>query len=305
MDLIFQFGEFINEGDESSIWYQSLIEFIGASLGFLFALYLFYQQIKKDRKKENENRVKSYRDLLYYYKELLISSIDKFNKQLDSLDDFIQRQEKDLTELMPLHLGVTNDFLRLKNIDNKGVFEAWTTLFNDDDIIKQYKNNNARTDFLEKNFVEIEQMHKGNTKHIYDLLFEVRSIIEHIPDTLAMMSRQFKAELGESSKKNDEFMMIQSFLSIYTELMSLGGGFTNINIKFISPLLEIYLNNQGLYNSDEILMLCKKARVKLNSIESEQKQNIEKFKEIRGSTKKSIEELEKTIEKIDTLLKAS
>lgn len=283
-------------------WQQIAIELIGAFFGFGFALWLFYLQIKKDRKKAEKQKLDSYKDLLSYYKELLKSSITTFNTQLDDLDDYIKRQEANMFNLEPIKFNVTNDFLRIKNIDNKGVFEAWTTLFSDEDTIKLYKNNNARTDFLEKHFLEIERMHKENTKHNYDLLSEVRNIINHIPDTLAMMSRHLRLQLGDKRKFDPEYRVIQMFIGTYTELVSKKADFESLNIEFIYPLLDFYLENSDLYNTDEIIMLCKKARVKLENIKDEQEQSIENYREIRPDTKKHIEELEKTIKKIDDLL---
>lgn len=302
MDIIFQFGEYYSERDNPSFLYQSWIEFVGAFLGFGFALLIFYIGIRCDRKKGEKQKRDSYKDLLSYYKELLKSCIHAFNERLVSLDDYILRQEANILELESLNLSVTNDFLRIKNIDSKGVFEAWTTLFSDEDTIKQYKNNNARTDFLEKHFLEIERMHKENTKHTYDLLSEVRNIIDHIPDTLAMMSRHLRNVLGEQRKTDLQYGTIEDFIRKYIDLVEEKASFEKINQDFLSPLLEVYLTNNAYYNSDEIIMLCKKARVKLNNIKEEQKQSIEKYREIRPDTEKHIQELENTIKKIDDLL---
>lgn len=302
MDIVFQFGEYYTESENSSFWPQIFVEFVSAAFGFGFALWLFYLQIKKDRKKAEKQKLDSYKDLLSYYKELLKSSITTFNTQLDDLDDYIKRQEANMFNLEPIKFNVTNDFLRIKNIDNKGVFEAWTTLFSDEDTIKLYKNNNARTDFLEKHFLEIERMHKENTKHNYDLLSEVRNIINHIPDLLSMMYRQLRNDLGELKETDKEYGIIHEFICKYTDLVQNQASLEETNKDFLYPLLNVYLENSTFYNSDEILMLCKKARVKLNNIREEQKQSIEKYREIRPDTEKHIQELEKTIKKIDDLL---
>lgn len=305
MDIFFQFGEYYNEGGESASCWQIFIEFIGATFGFGFALWLFYLQINKDRKKAEKQKLDSYRDLLLYYKELLISSINFFSRRLDDLDDYIERQEANIFNVEPLRLNVTNDFLRIKNIDNKGVFEAWTTLFSDANSIKQYKNNNAGTDFLEKHFVEIERMYNENSKHTYNQRSEVNNIIDHIPDTLAMMARRLRDSLGEVIKTNREYGIIQDYISNYSVLIQNRASLEEINQKFIHPLLVVYLENSTFYNSDEIIMLCKKARVKLNNIQEEQKQSIKKYKEIRLLTDAPLRELKLTIEKIDKLLNPS
>ena len=288
-----------NDTFTSSI-FQLILTFLGAFLGFGFSLWLYYKQNKREKKKEENKKKRHYIDLLKYYRELLLSIVGAYEKQLILIDEFIPKQEKNLTILVPLNQVATEDFTRLKNIDNRGTFEAWIDTFKTGDTIKQYKNTNSALDFLEGTRLEIDRIYRTNTKHCYEQLMQAKQIIDHIPDRLASIAHQMAQELGESRWQNDIYKTIDSYFKVYTELTSNIADFEEINEKYLAPLLKIFLTEYSdfLY-SDEITMLCKKARVKLQDVRFEMENLIQELEKMRERTSKSLSVVNSAIERIN------
>jgi len=150
--------------------FQVLLTFLGAFLGFGFSLWLYYKQNKKEKKKEEAQKRLHYIDLLKYYKELLSSIVGIYEKQLNLIDEFISNQRKNLTVLVPLNQVATEDFTRLKNIDNRGTFEAWIYTFQTEDTI-------------------ITMLCKKARAKLQDVRFEMENIISELEKTRERTSK--------------------------------------------------------------------------------------------------------------------
>jgi hypothetical protein len=286
----------------TSSLFQLLLTFLGAFLGFGFSLWLYYKENKRDKKKEENQKKQHYIDLLKYYKELLSLIIGALEKQLTLIDEFVLKQKENLTVLVPLNQIATEDFTRLKNIDNRGTFEAWIYTFKTDDNIKQYKTTNSALDFLEGTRLEIDRIYQTNTKHCYEQLMQAKQIIDHIPDRLASIAHQMAQDLGEDRWQNDIYKTINSYFKVYAELTTDIADFEQINDKYLSPLLEIFLKEyKDFMYSDEITMLCKKARVKLQDVRFEMENIISELGKTRERSARSISIINTAINKINDL----
>jgi len=282
--------------------FQVLLTFLGAFLGFGFSLWIYYKQNKKDKRKEEDQKKKHFKDLLRYYRELLLSVVGVYEKQLNLIDEFISKQKKNLTVLIPLNQIATEDFIRLKNIDNRGTFEAWITIFKSEDTIKQYKTTNSALDFLEGTRLEIDRIYQTNTKHCYEQLMQAKQIIDHIPDRLASIAHQMAQELGESRWENDIYKTINSYFKVYADLTTNIADFEKINENYLAPLLELFLKKYSDFiYSDEITMLCKKARVKLQGVRFEMGNIIEELEKTRERTSKSLSIINTAIQRINNI----
>lgn len=287
-----------------AFWKDIFIAFVGAFFGFGFSLWLYYRQVRKDAEKKEIERIQKYKDLLSYYEQLIISIIDLYNRQLDLVDEFIENQKKDYLDLQVLKRKTTNDFSRIKNIDNIGVFEAWGHFFGaENQYIKEYKNANAALDFLEGSLEEMDKIFASHTKACYDELMIIKGNIDHVPDHLSMLAMKTANELGEKRWSNEWYVFLDTQINLYHELIKEEANIHAIESEFLSPMIEILLSKfRSNPSSIEILDLCKKIRVKLHHVSNDVKNAITQFETLRQRTSTSLATLNVTKQKIEAIL---
>lgn len=289
-----------------SAYLNLITTILGAFLGLGAALWMYYFQVKREKKKEKSLEKENDKDLLKYYSELIQKVLTVTEKNLELLDVYIEEQEKELTLLQILPRVPSNDFDRLKSIDSRGVFEAWTSLFNDKDRIKQYRKTNSALDLIEgmTNLVYSMQEHKNNISH--NELLVVKSIVDDIPDRLSSIAFEMSKKLGESRHKDPSYIVIDKYLKRYRELVDSESSLDVFTAELVTPLLEEVFNDfKDADYCDEITMLCKKGRVKLNDMKVAVQYSLDDFKTVRSKMAESIEILNTTNNKITAILSVS
>lgn len=301
MNINFRFGEHYYYSEENSFFLQVLVAFLGAFFAFGFSLFLYYRRTIKDREKEIQKKSHLEKDLLLYFNELIISILKSFKDQQKLVEDFIKEQDNNLTKLCGLNRIASNDFLRIKNIDNKDLFEAWVNCFNDESKIEDYKKIRSALDFLEGTIAEIERIYSFNNTECHAYLLEVKRIIDEIPDKLFIIARDVASDLGDKRWENEYYVFVDSQIKIYRDLVDNSANFEEYNSEFLYPLLTAYIDKyDNKPYARDIAILCKRARVRLGDVRANMKTTIEEFKKLPKRTIKSIKTLEKTIEKIKT-----
>jgi len=291
------------EVETSTLGQDLFVAIVGAFVGFGFSLWIYYNQLQKDAKLKEDERIQNYKNILIYYKQLITSILQSFNKQLDLVDEFLVEQKKDPLNLQILKQIHSNDFLRIKNIDNIGVFEAWGHIFQlDEDKIKQYQETNAALDFLEGTIDEIKRIYSGNTKQCYDELVIIKGIVDHIPDRFSNIGMEIANKLGEERWGDPFYAFIDNSIKIYHRLLKEEANFDRINNEFLAPIIQTILDQfKGVPFSGEILNLCRKARIKLTDVVNEVQTVNTQFEALHNRSAKALEILTKTKEKLDTL----
>jgi hypothetical protein len=306
LGIIFRFGEHYYQGEDSSIWWQLTLSSVGAFIGFGFSLWLYYRQTKRGKKKEAHDQEKNQLELLSYYSELLQTIEKDFARQLELVDEFINSQSEDLTDLKTLGKVATNDFVRLKNIDNQGVFQAWTASFHHVDTIQEYRKTNSSLDYIEGTIDEIFRIYFSNSKDCVTILHEVKKIIDQrIIPTLISTLGGFESPDGPQFQPPKQAKdWIHAHLLKNRELNEEGASMEIINQKFLEPLLIQYSDQFSHYpEASTILMYCRNARVRLTDVKREVSNIINQFGKVRSNCAHSSTRIRKTIEKIEELVK--
>lgn len=296
LDIIFKFGEHYYEKGESSFWQQLIVTIIG----FGFTLGLYYLKIRSDRHKDKNAHKKKLNNLLVYYRKLLQTIINNFNKQLEIIEDYIVEQEAKLTELVLLKKVASNDFERLRNIDHEGIFEAWTYRFNDKESIKTYNKVNSSLDFLDGTKGEIHRLFFRNSDKCDAILEEVKKMIQLLADKVHTESFIIRLDEGEERWNNEYFVFLNDSVMKYHELISSYATFEQISNEFITPVINTYLENfVEKKNANEIILLCKNTRVRLNDVKYAMTHIIPEYKGIIEGSKKHIEKIEQIISRLN------
>lgn len=279
-------------------WSDFVINFIGAFLGFGFALLIEYLKKRSDNKKEKRNQEKEKKQKIEYYKLLLEEVLRISLEQIDSIEKYIEKQNKSYFNLQVLQRIPTNSFTRLKTIDNKGVFEALAEKFNNDnEWLKKYNSLNSTLDFLEG--VICEELLKINRRTLevgYNDLMYVKNLIDEIPDILLREALKKAEILGEKKYENPEYDFINYSILKYHELMEKKADFGSINNELLFPLLNNILPFSSHPYAQEVIFNAKNSRVRLTDIENNIKQTIKTHCQMTEQLKDALIEVKNMIQ---------
>jgi hypothetical protein len=208
----------------------------------------------------------------------------------------IEKQEKNLIKPIYLERIPTNSFTRLKNIDNRGVFEALGHKFksNNQWIIK-YNKNNFYLDLLEGIFCEeLVRINNATIAKGYKDQLYVKDLIDEIPNIL---SKELRCERNFDKEESN---FIISTIEKYQQFVIGGAGLDIFKSFFLDPLLHDIKPYDTLPYAQSIIYNCKNAIIRMNDIENDVKQTISTYKTIVPKMKELIEiigEMIKLIEK--------
>lgn len=288
--------------DDKPAWFDIMTNCIGAFFGFTLSILIFIAEQRLQRKKELKLKKEKDLSLLKYYSELIKNNIGNAKKNLELLWAFIDIQSKDLTSLQVLKRKPSHDFTRLITIDNKGVFDAWISTFENNDKIIQYRRTNSAIDNIDGIIREVHRMHEKVIGDGINDLLKVKNIIDAIPTTLTVICYELEKELGQWLYENDNFKKLNNFIKIYRALVSEAAPISKFLESFITPLLY-YVNENyrdKLY-SNELLVACQNSRRILNDVKNDIQNLLEEYKKIDGPISESFKVLETTITRIDSL----
>lgn len=285
MDIIFKFGEHYYENPENSFWIQLLISAIGAFLGFAFALLGYYYKTKKDKRKERNKLLDESKNKIKYYLILIENIINIIEQQELRITQFIEFQRKDKLELATLKRTASNDFKRIHTIDSRGIFES-LELFsaNEPNWIDEYKNLNSYLDYLEFASIDIYNIYDANYNEYFNEIKRISSLVENIPNRLSTIGFNLSKEMNN---KSDEYLFVDKFLNLYMKLVDSDSKISNLNSKFIIPMLSELNEKLDKYSfAEEFSFYCQEIIRRIALLETE-------IEEFLIDVEKSIPSLEK------------
>ncbi len=293
---LFGFGNTYYQNESNSFWSDMFISFFGAFAGFGLSLIFYSHQIKKTKIKETHEKQIRDKNLLRYYNELIRKHLAVAEKNLELLQEYIIAQENDLPNIQIVKRQPSYDFQRLLALDNSGVFEAWNNIFADENKIKRYQSANSSIDSLEAVIAEVHSMNKYVVEVCYIGLSEVKDSVNDLPDKLTLISFRIANELGKDRNKDPLFMTIDANLKVYRKLTLEGAPLSIFMAEFVEPLL-ISMNNDFPNHPDspDIMMICKKSRVKFNEMQTEIQRLVDNFKTVQPKVDPFLKTLRQTI----------
>lgn len=270
MTFDFYTGDNYFQTDGSSFWTDLAVNCLGAFVGFTLSLLIYRHQIKRDNRKQEEEKQSTYKAQLVYFAAVAETLIKDAKQQFTLMNDYIKEQAKEPTDLKTLRKVPTYDFTRLLNNDNKDVLEAWMKNVSDKDNITQYRSATGAIDKVEAIVQELHRVYHLRITTNYDKLFEVKTMVDHLPDRLSSIGLELFNILGEQRHNDPFYIMVNKQIGIYSQLVESQSTLKGFMDKLVEPTLnEFYLNYTANKYTDEIATLCKKARVKFHEIEED------------------------------------
>jgi len=270
-DIIFSFGENYYEG----YVLQNIISFlinlfgvlIGAFLAYLAGLSIYNKQRKDEKKKEiekSQNLNNARLRYLYTLVDCAIANAEKQSIQYKELSNTINREpyEKHLVSIT-----LTNDFQRIKSLDNQKVFEAYYNNVDNTQIgVKDYVNLFHTIDYIDLKLLQMFDMHKNHNDFTFRDQTVVRDIIEDIVNVLTTLI----LEIIEAYPENYQAIPIYDFTHNVLQKSKSDNtkDFSYFENEFLIPLekdcREVFSFNKGLSNL--IFEKVKRARARLRQI---------------------------------------
>ena len=282
IDIIFETGEHIIFGSDSSFLIKLLISFLGAFFGFGFALYLYYKKNKKEEKKENEKKEYENKSKLKYFNTTIQSFIAKSNSQNKNIREFIEKQRISANKIEFLKVIPSNDFQRFLSIESKGIFEVYVSLNGEQnkDWIEKYKSILFSLDYLEGIRSEIFRVSLKHMDSSYKSQLNLKSIIESISNKIAFYLKILSENYQSEKWKNPIFVELNNILINYEKIIKENTDFDKLNIEFLEPTITILYDEKYDPKMEEIILLCKKARVCLNDLKEDIEFQISEFEKV-------------------------
>jgi hypothetical protein len=270
MTFDFYTGDNYFQTDGGSFWTDLAVNCLGAFVGFTLSLLIYRHQIKRDNRKQEEEKQSTYKAQLVYFAAVAETFIKDAKQQFILMNDYIKEQAKEPTDLKTLRKVPTYDFTRLLNNDNKDVLESWMKNVSDKDNITQYRSATGAIDKVEAIVQELHRVYHLRITTNYDKLFEVKTMVDHLPDRLSSIGLELFNSLGEQRHKDPFYLMVNKQIGIYSQLVESQSTLKGFMDKLVEPTLnEFYLNYTANKYTDEIATLCKKARVKFHEVEED------------------------------------
>jgi hypothetical protein len=121
-------------------WVTPIINLIGSFLGAGVALIIYYKQVQKEKRKENEQELGFQKDTLNYFTHVLKNIITITEKQAKECEALIPKIAQNPVEYQLLRIAEGSEFYRVVSVlSQEKVYRAYLTAFN--------KSNQAVDDF--------------------------------------------------------------------------------------------------------------------------------------------------------------
>ena len=244
--------------DSCEFWVSIGIAILGAILCSLGAYVIYIIQVKREITKERDEEVRKAKEFLKYYKNLLDSAVSTVKIRVKCVDEYIKEQQKSYTELAVMKKVSSNDFLRIKKIDEVYLFNIWMTNNKSvGDKVVEYKEMNSILDFWEAAIDEIDQIYKTHNQKNLEILNHANGNTIKFVDSLTNLinvSIVKNSKLPHGSVEEKVYPIVEAHIRRSQEIMKGTPYYMKDAVKIlfapIEPLLEeLPYNIQNLYKS--------------------------------------------------------
>jgi hypothetical protein len=256
--------------------YEMLKDIIGALIGTLTALGIYFLTIRHDKKNERDREKKVQIDKLNYLENLIESFINGIDSLNQSLKDLIENFEKDIITFHPPVMAVNESAPILEEyLKSEELFIAYSELLGTEKI-KNFNNLRNESSFFLFQKNQIDDMNARAKNFDFERKKEMSQLVDTIMADLTRIydlpdedfSQNFKIDLFEFSKEFESNLSDRSDVKIY-------------NDRYLIPLMDKllpYVHKEYIF---QIISRIKKARILFAHIESNNFQHLENLKQIQ------------------------
>ncbi len=253
--------------------YTVLINFlstlIGAFLGFLFALIIYWiTEFNRRRDEKQAEKIKAFNTLNRFL--LLINSvIETSKKQNESFKTYSYELKKQPLNFHFPPIFASNDLERIVKSDTLELYHSFM-LFdkNNPNKFKNYRNIFYHVDFLQKFYSDLLLSNERHQNFVYSNLKVIEDNLQWISIKIALLQQEIQHKDPDVYNENSEFKFWEKYSNIYVGLKSTG--FEKLELyktQFLLPLqLELLKNISEQKLISEIIFQIANALIKMESI---------------------------------------
>lgn len=283
--------------NSTEIW----IAFIGAFFGFGLALIIEAIIIAHNKGEEKEKLKEEMNNKVKYFTLLLDEIVSKTKRQSELVQECIDAQQANLIDPQPMRRISTSFFQRVRNIDNRGVFEALSDKFkNDTEWTKKYAQLNSRLDFIEGVLIEeLPRINKNTLNKSYNKLLDIKKIVDDLPNIMVQILIK-KTEFNLDENNDEEYRIIKQYYDLFIELsQNPDGSLTAVKEQIIEPMKAALEPHQRQVYIQSILMSCVNILVGINDVIRDNNQTIQSYTQILGTLRDPVSKIEGIISEIN------
>ena len=279
LNIVFQSGSFYNE---SSFLSDFFINVIGALIGTLTAVAIFYFTIVHDRNKERKKEKKQIDNKLHYFASIVNSISEVTERQSGHIRIFIEAQRADTLNIPLLTMLPTNDLKRFSEMQNhEDYYHAYLTQFGyTTNVVESYRKYYSIIDYLKAAMEQVQDVLNKSMQFDYERKLQYRNIVEKAMDTVVDIFN--KAQQANSVEGFAEFLN-NILLRLYENDFN-HSDLNEFQERFVDPIKIGIIQN---YRSIDIAMQLAAEMKKATYIYSQIKISNEKiaadFEQIHGT----------------------
>lgn len=283
--------------DICSFIINTLISAIGAFIG-IFGSYIIYRsQQKNEQDKERIAKRNKQLNLLKYYRILLNEVIATAEIKTSCIDNYIKEQSKNFAKISPIKTVSNNDFIRIKNIDYSFLFDTWNDLMNSEDKIKEFCDLQAKLDYIEGIFSNMDLIYEENARKGFTVLTDTSNTL-----------KDFVLDLGcylmNKEMQGTEYN-INTILSNYSEEAYKNYGSPDFTLNEVKKILlnpiSTIVEKQPKSLPNYLLALLSKMMNSLNEVEMQTKYVLEQLKQPKEEIDNHLKDIQSFIDRIEKI----
>ncbi|MCF8219022.1 MAG: hypothetical protein K9I29_01450 [Bacteroidales bacterium] len=264
-----------------SFWSQVLISSIGAFVGFILALWLYYRRQQEDKSKEIRKANETNKRISEYHNSLSNSVVEVIEKQIQLIKEYEEKQAQDFIEYKQPQLVTTQHFQRLIMI-SKDVFYSLESKNKQkgDEWIQNLKDLYKQIDLLEGLLKDIERIVSEAGREYVENHKKVQKLVDDSADDLSKLQMHLETQQEGISKKHKIYDYIKKYISIYNHIVEKQENLSYINKYYLRDFLQEFVDGYKNKNPEitRIAFNMKNTRFVIGAIRDANKQ---KYFELR------------------------
>ncbi len=267
----------------------ALPEMLGALIGAYAAIWIFFSQTKKEKKKERDREEKELNEKNSYLGSLLQSSINLAKKQNSGIKEFYEEIDSNPLDIPLVAIHPKQDLERLsKVIDNEDYYHAFLNKHGSNlENIKLYRRIAGAVDYLNSQINQMFEVQDKGQKFDHERKIKYKELFDR--------ARDYSAELGKQYQQSNP--PLHKFIG--DVLLKYYNGLNNsFDLKYhqdnlVTPLKEGYVKH--FINIPEVRQITndlKNATLIYSEIITQNENHSNSFKEFHTQIEKVVNFLE-------------
>ncbi|NQT78016.1 MAG: hypothetical protein HQ565_09900 [Bacteroidetes bacterium] len=269
--IVFSYGKNYYQEPFESLWLNLFSTLLGSFIALMIALYIFRKGNKNSDKRKKEETANNYNNRLQYFSLLIQGIIKNAEKQAKHHMDVARSTRESPYEYHLVTRLVSNDVLRITQMDSEEIFRAYLYLFGEgEETIKNYNNIYSSIDFVDEVLKQQMSAQEKHINYVHDDQSRIKDLLNSLADDVALTLKGIRYSFDNPAEYDKEPAVIDlvKLLDKYHELVQNNASLHQVEVEFSKPLRTILIKKHNMQKFTAFLAdKSHKAAVLLNHIQ--------------------------------------